>query len=59
MIRASRYYKMYWISIIFTSSNEYLLDRGLGLVAKGTDCCSYMCANATQINIDPDLRIKI
>ncbi len=29
---------MYWIWIIFTSLNEYLLDRGLGLVAKGTDC---------------------
>ncbi len=28
---------MYWIWIIFTSPNEYLLDRGLGLVAKGTD----------------------
>ncbi len=39
MIRNSRYmyYKMYWIRLIFTSVNEYLLDRGLGLVAKGTD----------------------
>ncbi len=38
MIQASRYYKMYWIWIIFTNLNEYLLDRGLGLGAKGTDC---------------------
>ncbi len=29
---------MYWIWLFFTSLNEYLLDRGLGLVAKGTDC---------------------
>ncbi len=29
---------MYWICIIFTSPNEYLLDRDLGPVAKGTDC---------------------
>ncbi len=28
---------MYWIWLIFTSPNEYLLDRDLGLVAKGTD----------------------
>ncbi len=28
---------MYSIWIIFTSPNKYLLDRGLGLVAKGTD----------------------
>ncbi len=28
---------MYWIWIVFTSPNEYLLDGGLGLVAKGTD----------------------
>ncbi len=33
MIQARRYYKMYWIWIIFTSPNEYLLDKGLGLVA--------------------------
>ncbi len=51
MIQASRYYKMYWNWIIFNSLNEYLLDRGLGLVAKGTDC--FMCvfvgvANATD-----------
>ncbi len=31
---------MYWIWIFFTNLNEYLLDRGLGLVAKGTDCIS-------------------
>ncbi len=36
-MQASRYYKMYWIWIIFTSPNEYSLDRGLGLVAKGTN----------------------
>ncbi len=26
---------------MFTSPDEYLLDRGLGLVAKGTDCDTY------------------
>ncbi len=31
---------MYWIWVIFTSSNEYLLDRDLVLVAKSTDCDS-------------------
>ncbi len=36
MIQASRYYKMYWNWIIFTGPNKYLLDRGLGLVVKGT-----------------------
>ncbi len=38
MIQASRFYKLYWIWLIFTSPNEYLLDRVLGLVANGTDC---------------------
>ncbi len=38
MIQASSYYKMYWIWLIVTSPNEYLLDRGLGLVAEGIDC---------------------
>ncbi len=28
---------MFWILLSFTNLNEYLLDRGLGLVAKGTD----------------------
>ncbi len=38
MIWASRYnYKMYSLGIIFTSPNEYLLDRGLGIVAKDID----------------------
>ncbi len=38
MIRVSWYFKMYWSWIILTSTNEYLLDWGLGLVVKGTDC---------------------
>ncbi len=29
---------MYWIWLIFTSQNEYLVERGLGLVVEGTDC---------------------
>ncbi len=33
---------MYWIWIIFTSPNEYLLDRGLRLVAKDTDCIKHV-----------------
>ncbi len=28
---------MYWIWLFFTSPNEYLLDRSLGLVTEGTD----------------------
>ncbi len=28
---------MYWIWLILTNPNEYLLDRGLGLVANSTD----------------------
>ncbi len=42
MIRASRYYKMYSIWTILTNPNEYLLDRGLGLVAKGRDWDIYV-----------------
>ncbi len=38
MIQASSYYNMYCIWIIFTNPNEYLQDKGMGLVAKGTDC---------------------
>ncbi len=31
--------------IFFTSPNEYLLDSGLGLAAKGTDLhiCTHLC----------------
>ncbi len=49
MIRASRYmyYKMYWIWIIYTNPNEYSLDRGLGLVAKDTDCRPYSIQSGT------------
>ncbi len=48
---ASRYYKMYSVWIILTSPNEYLLDRGLGLVAKGTDCKCFTTIKQTTIHI--------
>ncbi len=60
MIQASRYYKMYWIWIIFTSLNEYLLDRGLGLVAKGIDwtCRKHMAQFlGYKYNIDVNLPV--
>ncbi len=41
---------MYSIWISFTSPNEYLLDRGLGLVAKGTDWHLVNALKAEGIN---------
>ncbi len=40
---------MYWIWIILTSWNKYLLERVLGLVAKGTDRITVECTILVSI----------